>query len=43
LILTDREGRLKAQLSASTDPHKREGILKKIHKISPFWEPAAKV
>jgi hypothetical protein len=34
--------KLKARLAAAKDNREREAILKKIHKISPFWaEPRA--
>jgi hypothetical protein len=33
--------KLKAKLAAARDPRERDAILKKIHRISPWWtEPA---
>jgi hypothetical protein len=30
-------GKLKARLAAAKDGRERENVLKKIHRISPFW------
>jgi hypothetical protein len=35
-------GKLKARLAAAKDQREREAILKKIHKLSPWWQEPAR-